>query len=104
MGVACGARLVGFMDACAAWFNSGYMFYRKLWTNFSIFYVAVNSNPVAFGLHSCRMEKRAQSMLLVAVSLSLRVLHFLAVCGGFLLLSAAGALDDEEFFVIEGSM
>ena len=35
-----------------------------------IFYVAVNSNPGAFGLHSCRMEKRAQSMLLVVASLS----------------------------------
>ena len=34
---------------------------------FHIFYVAVNSNPEAFGLHSCGMEKRAQSMLLVAV-------------------------------------
>ena len=41
-----------FRDACAAWFNSGYMFYGRLWTNFSIFYVAVNSNPGAFGLHS----------------------------------------------------
>ena len=29
---------------------------------------------------------------------------FLGSCGGFLLLSAAGALDDEEFFVIEGSV
>ena len=46
------------------------------------------------------MEKCAQSMLLVAVYLSaartLKPGH-----GGFLLLSAAGALDDEEFFVIE---
>ena len=29
---------------------------------------------------------------------------FLAVCGGFLLLSTAGALDDEEFFIIDGSV
>ena len=28
------------------------------------FYVAVNSNPEAFALHSCRMEKCAQSLLL----------------------------------------
>ena len=43
---------------------------RGLWKNLHIFYEAVNSNPEAFGLHSCRMEKRAQSMLLVAASLS----------------------------------
>ena len=48
------------------------------------------------------MEKCAQSVLLVAVSLS--AARTLAVCKGLLLLSAAGALDDEEFFVIEGSM
>ena len=41
-----------FRDACAAWFNSGYTFYGWLWKNFIIFYVAVNSNPEAFGLHS----------------------------------------------------
>ena len=40
------------LDACAAWFNSGYMFYGRLWTIFSMFYVAVNSNPEAFVLHS----------------------------------------------------
>ena len=43
---------------------------RGLWRNLHIFYVAVNSNPEAFGLHSGGMEKRAQSMLLVAASLS----------------------------------
>ena len=32
-----------------AWFDCGY---TRLWTNFSIFYVAANSNPEAFGLHS----------------------------------------------------
>ena len=37
-----------FRDACAAWFNSGYMLCGRLRTNFSIFYVAVNSNPEAF--------------------------------------------------------
>ena len=57
--------------------------------------------------------ERAQSMLLVVVALSAvrtstldsisRALY-MAVCGIFWLLSAAGALDDEEFFVIEGSM
>ena len=77
---------------------------REVWTNFSIFSVAVNSNLEAF----------AQPTLLVAGSLSAaRTLgsghyssgvHVLAVCGCFLLLSAAAALDDEEFFVIEGSM
>ena len=35
------------------WFDSGYMVFERLWTNFSIFYVVVNSNPEAFGLHSC---------------------------------------------------
>ena len=58
-----------------------------------ISHVAVNSNPEAFGLHSFRMEKRAQSMLLVAVSLSaVRTLEvdisstsapFSTVCGNF---------------------
>ena len=33
-------------------------------------FVAVMSNPEAFCLHSRRMEKRAQSMLLVVVALS----------------------------------
>ena len=61
------------------------------------------------------MEKCAQSMLLVAVSLSaLRTLepgHYFyefsiswQFAAFFGLLSAAGALDDEEFFIIEGSM
>ena len=60
------------------------------------------------------MEKCAQSMLLVAVSLSaVRTLesgHYFCKSSiswqfaAFLLLSAAGALDDEEFFVIVGSM
>ena len=52
----------------------------------------MNSNPEAFALHSCRMEKRAQSMLLVAASLSaVRTLTldiisralYMAVCGNF---------------------
>ena len=38
--------------ACATWFASGYIFYGRLWTNFSIFYVAVNSNREVFVLHS----------------------------------------------------
>ena len=84
---------------------------------YSIFYVVVNSNPEAV-LASIRsgMEKCAQSMLLVAVSLSaartLKCGHYFCesfiscqfAAFFFLLLSAAGALDDEEFFVIEGSV
>ena len=35
MGVACGVRRI--WDACAAWFDSGYMFYVRLWTNFTYF-------------------------------------------------------------------
>ena len=68
MCVACGVRRI--RDACAAWLDSGYMFYGRLWANFTFLCVAVNSNPEAFALHSCRMEKRAQLMLLVAASLS----------------------------------
>ena len=91
-----------------SWFDSGYMLFERLWTNLHIFYVAVNSNPEAFGLHSRRLEKRAQSMLLVVVSLSavrtwkLSIISasapFLTVCSIF------RALDGEEFFVIEGSL
>ena len=33
------------------WFDSGYMFNGRLWTNFSIFYVAANLNPEAVLLH-----------------------------------------------------
>ena len=66
----------------------------------------MNSNPEAFF--------PAQSMLLVAV-LSVRLarwnldiispsLPLLGSLRRFLLLSAAGALDDEEFFIIEGSV
>ena len=39
-------------DACATWFNSGYMFTGGFGQIFSIFYVVVNSNPEAFVLHS----------------------------------------------------
>ena len=49
------------------------------------------------------MEKSARSHVEIW-TLFLQVLHFLAVCGVFSLLSAGGALDDEEFFIIEGSM
>ena len=74
-----------FRDACAAWFNSGYMFCGRLWTNFTIFYVAVYSNPEASGLHSFELRKCAQSMLLVAVSSARFSISapFSAVCGGF---------------------
>ena len=88
---------------------------RALRNYLHIFYVAVNSNPEAFALHSCRMEKCAQLMLLVAASLSaVRMLEvgiistsapFFDSLRQFSLLSAAffGALDDEELFIIEGS-
>ena len=52
------------------WFDSGFLFFEGFGRKLHIFHVAVKSNPEAFGLHSCRMEKRAQSMLLVAASLS----------------------------------
>ena len=107
LGVACGVRRI--RDACAAWFNSGYMLYVRLWTNFSIFYVAVNLKPEAVLLQVCTVVASGGSfsqrgLHIETWTLFLRVLHFLAVCGVFLLLSAAGALDDEEFFVIEGSV
>ena len=73
MGVACGVQRIGFFGrSCVhfTWFDSGYMFFERLRKNFHIFYFAVNLTPVAFGLHSCRTEKCAQSMLLVVVSLS----------------------------------
>ena len=88
---------------------------RGLWKNLHIFYVAVNSNPEAFALHSCRTEKCAQSMLLVAASLSaVRTLEvdiistsapFFGSLRQFALRRAAffGALDDEELFIIENS-
>ena len=118
MGVACGVQRIGFFGrSCVhlTWFDSGHMFLERPWNNFHIFYVAVNSNPEAFGFHSFRMEKRAQSMLLVAVSLSaVRTFgssHYFYERSIFDSLrqfsrfSAAffGALDDEEFSQIEGS-
>ena len=86
------------------------------WTNFShFFHVVANSNPEAFGLRSHRMEKHAQSMLLVVVALSavrtftLDINCFKSSVHGslrqFSLRRAAffGALDDEKIFIIEGS-
>ena len=77
----------------------------------TFFYVAVNSNPEAFGLHSCRMEKRTQSMLLVAASLSaVRTLEvdiistsapFLTVCGNFAascIISLASMMENSSSF------
>ena len=71
MGVACGVQRTGFfgtrallgstVDTC---YSGGF---RRI---FHIFHVAVHSNPEASGLRSRRMEKRAQSMLLVVVALS----------------------------------
>ena len=75
----------------------------------------MNSNPEAFALHSCRMEKCAQSMPLVAVSLSaVRTLEVDIISTStplfyslwrFSLRRAAffGAVDDEELFIIDGS-
>ena len=99
-----------FRDACATRFNSGYMFYGRLWAKFSFFYVLVNSNLETFCLHS----RGAQSMLLVAVALSCCSLfdagHYFkrSVRGSlrqFSLRRATffGALDDEELFISEGS-
>ena len=89
------------------WFDSGYMFFEGLWKNLHIFHVAVNSHPEAFGLLSCRMENRAQSMLLVVASLSavrtLEVEHYFHERSFLTGASICRALDDEEFFVIERS-
>ena len=55
LGVACGVQRIGFFGrSCVhlTWFDSGYVFVGK---NLHIFYVAVNSNPEAFALQSCRM-------------------------------------------------
>ena len=74
----------------------------------------MNSNPKAFALHSCRMEKRAQSDA-SGCSFSQRGSHFDAghyfkssVHGSFRQFSLRcaaffGALDDDEIFIIEGS-
>ena len=113
LGVACGVRRN--RDACAAWFDSGFFFYGRLRTNFSIFHGAVNSNPEAVLLHPVSVEKCAQSMLLVAVSLSrgshvgiwtlfLRVLHVLAVAAVFCCPVQLGPSMMREFCVIEGSV
>ena len=84
-----------FRDACASWFNSGYTFYRRLWTNFSIFYVAVNSNPEAFVLHWVEWRSVHSLVAVSSARFARRNLDiistkspFWAVCGGFLLLSA----------------
>ena len=64
-------REMTFLRVCNAWLYSGYMLCVStfLWTNFSFFYDAADSNPEAFSPFG-RMEKCAQSMLLVAVLLS----------------------------------
>ena len=64
----------------------------------------MNSNPEAshsrcFGLQ-VRLARLARWNLDIISASS----PCLGSCGGFLLLSAAGALDGEEFLVIEGSM
>ena len=93
LGVACGVQRIGFIGTRALLgstvitCSSG-----GFGLIFHIFYVAVNSNSEAFVLHSRRMEKCAQPMLLVAASLSaVRTLTldiisralYMAVCGNF---------------------
>ena len=112
VGVACGVQRIGFSEILRAlhlvrlWIHV----LREVFENLHFFHVAVNSNPEAFGLHSCRMEQRAQSMLLVVASLSavrtleltlfLRALHFSTAAAFFAASrSIPRALDDE----IEGS-
>ena len=51
-----------------AWFNSGYMFYERLLANFTYFLRVVHSDPWCSSPFR-RMEKCAQLMLRVAVSL-----------------------------------
>ena len=41
-----------FRDACAAWFNSGYIIYERLWTIFTYFLRCGELRPEAFSLHS----------------------------------------------------
>ena len=57
-----------FRDACFAWFHSGYLFYGRLLANFTYFLHAVHSDPWRSSPFR-RMEKCAQLMLRVAVSL-----------------------------------
>ena len=66
LGVASGVRCI--RDACFAWFNSGYMFYERLLANFTYFLRVVHSDPWRSSPFR-RMEKCAQLMLRVAVSL-----------------------------------
>ena len=99
-----------FRDAYAAWFNSGYIIYGRLWTNFKYFLRCgelrsrgVNGEVCTVDAPGCSFYQRVSHV--GTWTIFLRVLHFLEVFGVcFLLLSAAGALDDEEFFVIVGSM
>ena len=55
-------------DACFAWFNSGYMFYGRLVANFTYFSVRCTQTRGVLSPFR-RMEKCAQLMLRVAVSL-----------------------------------
>ena len=58
MGVACGVQRVDFSRRVRYLVQQWIHVYGRLWTNFSIFYVAVNSNPEAFGLHSVSVHSR----------------------------------------------
>ena len=58
-----------FRDPCAAWSNSEDMFYGRLWTNFSIFYVAVNSISEVSSLRSHAEQRSVLSRCFSSQSL-----------------------------------
>ena len=82
-----------FRDACATWFNSGYMSTGGFGQLSAFSTIEVNSNPEAFFHHSVewrrvhsgcfRLQFLQPSLHVETWTLFLQVLHFLAVCGGF---------------------
>ena len=81
LGVASGVRCI--RDACFAWFNNGYMFYERLLANFTYFPRVVHSDPWCSSPFR-RMEKCAQLMLRVAVSLrAVRTLNLDIISASF---------------------
>ena len=52
LGVACAAQRMDFLGRLHNLVQQWIHVYGRLWSIFSILYVAVNSNPEAFGLHS----------------------------------------------------
>ena len=70
-------------DACFAWFNNGYMFCERLLANFTYFPRVVHSDPWCSSPFR-RMEKCAQLMLRVAVSLrAVRTLNLDIISASF---------------------